>query len=258
MRQQDYLVGEEETLDDLVLGSLKIIQPRKGYRFSIDAVLLAHFPEMDGVETVVDLGMGNGVMALLLAYRNPQASITGVEIQKQMVQRARRSVLYNHLEQRITITQADINRIPDCWSAGQADLVVANPPFWKKGQGQVSQDPEQAIARHELQVNLSGVVRAARHLLKPGGRFALLQPARRLSEALYEFHQQGLSPQRLRLIHPLANREAGHFLLEAVPLCSSPLRILPPLVIYQSPGIYGEEIRLLYREPQREGNRHHE
>lgn len=248
----DTLVTNEETMDDLILGGLKIIQPRQGYRFSIDSILLAHFPDLQGRPRVFDLGTGNGVIALLLAQRHPEAQIVGVDIQEQMAARARRSVVLNRLQEQITIYHTDLREIAVGWEAEQADLVVSNPPFWKVGQGKISQDPEQAVARHELMVTLSQIIAAGKYLLKPGGRLALILPAYRLGETLEEIRQQGLAPYRLRMVHPLINRDAGHFMLEALRGRSVDLKILPPLIIYEHPGVYGEELTRLYRLPRRE------
>lgn len=236
----------DECWDDLILGGLKIIQPRSGYRFSIDAVLLAHFPDLyDGMQ-VFDLGTGSAVIALLLAYRHGGINITGLEIQEQMVNRARRSVQYNKLEKQITIVQADINQITGDWPAAQADLIVCNPPFWKKGQGKVSLNPEQAVARHELKVTLPAILQASAHLLKTGGRLAMILPACRLQELFYEVELAGLKPVRLRMIHPTIDREAGHFLIEAGKGTRANLTILPPLVVYERAGVYSQEIQHLY------------
>lgn len=242
-------LSQDESLDDLILGGLQLIQPLSGYRFSIDAILLAHFPELQSGMQIFDLGTGSGVIALLLAYRHSEVYITGLEIQKQMVDRADRSVHINDLNQRITIQQADINQIPVSWTAAQADLVVCNPPFWKKGQGKINHHPEQALARHELEVNLEAVIKAGHHLLKADGRLAMILPAQRLAESLQEIARLGFCPTRLRMVHPTREREAGHFLIEATKATGRALTILPPLFIYSSAGLYSTEISRLYNLP---------
>lgn len=245
-------LGRDESRDDLILGGLHVIQSRSGYRFSIDAVLLAHFPKLCSSMQIIDLGTGSGVIALLLAYRHGGVHITGLEIQEQMVDRACRSVHYNNLDHQITIQQADIYQIPSLWTAAQADLVVCNPPFWKNGQGKISRNPEQAIARHELNINLAAVIKAGYHLLKPGGRLAMILPARRLPELFQELSQAKLSPARLRMIHPAPGREAGHFLIEAVKGTGKEITIMPPLIIYTRTGEYCPEIKNLYNLPAEE------
>ena len=169
----------QDTLDDLLINDLKVFQARQGYRFSIDAVLLAHFPELEAVKNIIDIGTGSGVIPLLLSQRT-RANITGIEIQEAMAARAAKSVELNNLEGQINIIRADINRIQNLLPAGCADLVVSNPPYWKKGEGKLSANPEEAVARHEIALTLEQLIRQAAYLLVPRGKLALIQRADRL------------------------------------------------------------------------------
>jgi tRNA1Val (adenine37-N6)-methyltransferase len=240
-------LNPDETLDDLILGGLKLIQARQGYRFSLDAVLLAHFPELNRVERVFDLGTGSGVIPLLLTVRSPHLHITGVELQPDLVDRARRSVQLNGLEDRIEIVAADIRSIDKNMPGGSAELVLSNPPFWKQGQGQVSRRVEQAIARHELCLQLEQLVEMGAYLLAAGGSMAIIQPVQRLEETLQILRRHNMHLQRLRLVHAFLDRPAGLVLVEAVKNRRRKLIILPPLIIYDRPGEYTPEIQTLYR-----------
>ncbi|MCX5779793.1 MAG: tRNA1(Val) (adenine(37)-N6)-methyltransferase [Firmicutes bacterium] len=246
MRDQAYDLNEDETRDSLILGGLELIQPKEGYRFSLDAVLLAHFPELTGVERVVDLGTGSGVIPLLLTVRAPQVKIIGVELQAAMVERARRSVRLNGLQDRIEILHADIREIDKSLPGGSAALVLSNPPFWKKGEGHVNRHPEQALARHELQLNLAELVSQGAYLLAPEGKLVIIQRAARLEESLEKLRRNHLTPTRLRMVHARLDRQAGLVLLEAVKSRRGRLTILPPLVIYAQAGIYSPEIQAIY------------
>ncbi|MEN6461847.1 MAG: tRNA1(Val) (adenine(37)-N6)-methyltransferase [Syntrophomonas sp.] len=239
-------VGDNETLDDLVINGLKIIQPREGYRFSLDSVLLAHFPELHQADKIVDLGTGNGVIPLLLSQREESPRITGVEIQEQMVNRARRSVELNQLQDRIEIINLDINNIQDYWSGGFADLVVSNPPFWRKNEGKLSNNREEAIARHELQVTLSELIRQARYILRSGGRLVLIHRADRLPEIMQEFANNKIAVKKLQTVHALTNKEAKQVLVAGEKGARPGLKILPPLIIYDQPGQYTEQLMSIY------------
>lgn len=236
-----------ESWDDLILGGLKIIQPRRGYRFSIDAVLLAHFPDLDQVSQAIDLGTGTGVIPLLLSHRKPALKITGVEIQPDMVERARQSVQYNRLEERIVIQCQDIKAIPGHMPGSQADLVICNPPFWKAGEGKLNQNREEAIARHEIEVKLADITAAAAHLLKEEGRLAMIHRAERLEEIRKECGNWGLRITRLRMVKSFAADKAKLVLVES---CRREEDCLyhedPPLIIYQAPGIYSQEVESIY------------
>lgn len=240
------LLSRDESLDDLILGGLKIIQARRGYRFSLDSVLLAHFPDLEAVVQAVDLGTGNGVIPLILGARSPQLKVAGIELQPAMADRARRSMKLNRVEERITIIEADIREIENHLSGGCAELVLSNPPFWKRGQGKVSRNPEQAVARHELCLELGEVWSKGAYLLKPGGHMAVIQPVNRLVESLAHVEKQGLGICRLRMVHAFREREAGLVLLEAVKQKRPVLKVLPPLIIYADGGGYSQEILTWY------------
>jgi len=240
------IINKEETLDDLILGNMHLIQANQGYRFSLDAVLLAHFPEVSALKRAIDLGTGNGVIPLLLALRAPQARISGVEIQEGMVSRARRNIALNGLDDRIDIIKADIREISKSLPGGCAELVLSNPPFWKKGEGKISTNLEEAIARHELNLNLEELICQGAFLLRQGGKLAIIQRAERLQEALELFKQNKLRVKRMRMVHSLLDREAKLVLLEGQKNGQGGLTILPPLIIYQSPGEYCDELKQIY------------
>ncbi len=235
-----------ESLDDLILGNMKIIQPVHGYRFSLDAVLLTHFVELLGAKHIIDIGTGNGVIPILLAALASEPSIIGVELQPAMVERARRSINLNGLNHRIEIFQEDIREIDRVLAGGSADLVLSNPPFWKMGEGHLSNNPEEANARHELTLNLKELVDRGAYLLRPGGKMNIIQRAERLEEALEVFRSHKLFPKRLRLVHSYIDRKASLFLLEGMKNRPGRLNILAPLVIYEKPGEYTTEIKQYY------------
>ncbi|MGI5912674.1 MAG: tRNA1(Val) (adenine(37)-N6)-methyltransferase [Syntrophomonadaceae bacterium] len=240
------MISPDETLDDLIIGGLKLIQPHEGYRFSLDSVLLAHFAVKKRVKLAVDLGSGNGIIPLIMAWRSPELEIIGIEIQEQMVERAQRSVLYNGLQQRISIIKGDIRNIKEYLSPGSVELVVSNPPYWCKGQGLISHNHEEAIARHELMVNLAELIQAAAYLLPLKGSFCLIHRADRLNEITKLCNANGIIPVRLRTVHSFPGQEAQLILLEAQKGERGSLKILAPLIIYSKPGKYSDEINNLY------------
>lgn len=246
-------VGNNETLDDLVINDLKIIQPREGYRFSLDSVLLAHFPELLHTGNIVDLGTGNGVLPLLLSQRIESVRISGVEIQEEMADRARRSVEMNRLQDRIEIINLDINQIQNYWPGGFADLVVSNPPFWRKNEGKLSNNREEAIARHELHLTLSQLIKQARYILRPGGRLALIHRADRLPEIIQEFAANKMGIKKLQTVHALIHKEAKQVLVEGEKGARPGLKILPPLIIYEQPGKYTQQLLSIYYGGKGEG-----
>src|SRR5215475_5869486 len=172
--QATSLKRHDETLDVLYAGKLKLFQDCRGYRFSLDALLLAHFMTCRRGEKIVDLGTGNGVIALTLAYLHSSLSITGVEIQPSMLDRAGRNVRLNGFQERVTISQADVRSIQETLSPESFAAVVCNPPYRRAASGRISPNVERKIARHEISAGLADFLRAGAYLLPIKGRIAMV------------------------------------------------------------------------------------
>ena len=175
------LVKENERLEDLEARGLVIIQPKKGYRFNSDSVILANLVEAAEGEKVYDLGCGSGVMGLLIAAKKG-ATVVGVELQEALASMAKRSVIANDYGDKVTILQGDIRKAETLLPAEDADVIVINPPYFKVGAGEVNHDEMQAIARHEIALTLPEELNAVLHLLKQSGKAYFLFPASREGE----------------------------------------------------------------------------
>lgn len=240
---------EGETWDDLLRDNMGVIQPVSGYRFSMDAVLLAHFAAQLPAHRVLDLGTGCGVIALLLASRLPTAEITGIEIQAEQADRAERSVRANSLQHRVTIIAEDL-RAADLLIDHHYDLITANPPFFPRGRGKLPIQDSITISRHEVMCTLADLFTAAARWLSPDGRFCLILPPYREEEASALALKAGMQPSRIREVCPRAKRRANLKLLEFVPLDKiTDLAVLPPLIVYQMDGNYTAEINSIYFDP---------
>lgn len=231
----------DETLDTLIDGRLRLYQSRTGYRFSIDALLLAHFVTVKAGERVVDLGAGNGAVTFLLSHLHPSATLTGVEVQPAMAERTRRAVLLNKLQERVAVVAGDLRRIAKLLPPSSRDVVVSNPPFRKPTSGRVSSNRERQLARHEFAGGLADFIAAAVHALRPKGRFALVYSAERAVELLAKLRRAGLEPKRLRWVHSFASDDALLVLVEAVKGGRSGVAVGPPLVIYREGKEYAPE-----------------
>lgn len=234
-------------MDDLLIDGLQIIQDCSAFRFSVDAVLLAHFATLRRGDRVVDLGTGTGIIPLLLCTRAELHSIIGVEIQPDVAARAARSVEHNGLGQLIRVVLGDLRQIDRLLTGLRVDLVTANPPYLPVDSGASSPNDAVALARHEVSCNLEDVVRAASYLLGSGGRFALVHRPERLAEILAQLAAHRLMPKRLRLVHPRIDQEAKMVLIESVKDARPGLRALPPLVVLEGDG-YSQEVKAIYRE----------
>ena len=239
------LKREDETLDTLFEGKLKLFQGRSGYRFSLDALLLAHFMTCRRGEKIADLGTGNGVIALILAYLHSSLSITGVEIQLSMVDRASRNVRMNGFQERVTISQADVRNIQETFSPESFAAVVCNPPYRRTTSGRISPNVERKIARHEIAAGLADFLRAGAYLLPIKGRIAMVYPALRLVDLLQSMRNANLEPKRLRMVHSFADTKASLVLVEAVKGGRSGSEALSPLIVYKKGKQYTTEVEAM-------------
>ena len=230
----------EDTLFD---GHLICRQPRKGYRFSIDAVLLAHFFSPKPGEWVLDLGAGCGVVSLVGAYRHPQVHFAALELQPHLVDCIRENIQKNNFIGRIEVVEGDCKEIAKLATPGSFDWVVSNPPYRKISSGRHNPVSGEAIARHEIAVDLAGVVQAARTAVKTRGRVAFVYPAARLAALLAELKTGSLEPKRLQVVHSYPGSPGRMVLVEAVRMGGEELEILPPLYIYEEKnGEYSQEV----------------
>lgn len=238
---------EALTGDTFFDGRLRVAQSPRGYRFSIDAVLLAHFVQPRPGQTVIDLGTGCGIIPLMLVFRHPRIRVWGVEIQPELVGLAADNVRANHMAEGICIRQADMRTITPDVSDGPVDVVCSNPPYHRGRSGRVNPDAQRAVARHEIAITLPALIQASRRVLKPGGRFATIYPAERTAELIGHMRSMHLEPKRLRPVHSTGQTDARRVLVEGRAGGRPGLTITPPLIVYGQDGAYSEEVQRMLR-----------
>ena len=248
MREEKVFVQDDESLDLLFGGGLKVIQKKKGYRFSLDALLLAHFASFHHhhADSIIELGTGSGVIPLILSRSFREARMVGVEIQDSLADLAQRNVIMNERSDRITIVKGDLRMLRGLYPASSFDLVLSNPPFYPVRAGRINPHSERAMARHEMAGTLSDLVKTAFHLLKHRGRFVVIYPAFRLIDLTSELRKNGLEPKLMRTVHSRSDSEAKMVLLSSSRGGRSALKVLAPFVVYQEGGIYTEELQGIY------------
>lgn len=240
-------LGQEYTVEPLFNGRLTCRQHRRGYRFTQDPVLLAHFFTPHPQENIIDLGTGCGIIPLILAYRWPGLSVTGLEVQPALAELARQNVAANELTERIKIVKGDLRDVGKYFEAISFDRVVCNPPYHSLGAARPNPDPEQAVARHEIMVSLADVITAVVWLLADGGKVDLIYPDERSGEVIEALRQKGLAPRRLQKIYSYPDGPCRLFLVEGVKGGREKLEVLPPFYVQCGPaGGYTPEVVRFY------------
>lgn len=240
------ILKEKERLDDLQLSGLKIIQNPEKFCFGMDAVLLSGFVRTRKGELLLDIGTGTGILPLLLSAKTECAHLTGLEIQEESADMARRSVAINHLEDRISIVTGDVREAGQIFAPASFDCITCNPPYMIGKHGITNPDAPKAIARHEILCTFEDVAAAAALLLRSGGKFFLVHRPFRLSEIMVTLTKHHLEPKRMRLVYPYVDKEPNMVLIEAVRGGNSRMTVEPPLIIFESQGNYTKEIREKY------------
>jgi tRNA1Val (adenine37-N6)-methyltransferase len=236
---------------------LTLHQAPRGYRFSLDAFLLADFVPLDAPRPLADFGTGCGVVALCVARRLPQGRIVGVELQASLAALARQNVWHNGLEQRVDIVRADVRQALSLFATGTFGTVVCNPPYRPVGHGRLNPNPEKAVARHELTLTLVQLLQAAQHVLRRRGVLVMIYHPSRLAELCTRLQAMRLRPRRLRLVHPTLQEPAVLVLVEAVVDGRESLTVLPPLAICDASGAYSAEMQAIFHRRQTAGGIRH-
>lgn len=237
---------ENERIDDLQRNGYGIIQNTGAFCFGMDAVLLSGFAVVKPEEKVLDLGTGTGIIPILLEAKSEGRHFTGLEIQEEMADMARRSVAYNHLEKKVDIVIGDIKEAGQLFALASFDVITANPPYMNDAHGLKNPELPKAIARHEVLCTLEDVVRESAGILKPGGHFFMVHRPHRLIEIISTLVKYKLEPKRMKMVHPFVDKDANMVLIEAVRGGKSMIKVEPPLVVYRDVGVYTDEIYEVY------------
>jgi tRNA1(Val) A37 N6-methylase TrmN6 len=242
---EDY-IKPGERVDELHRNNYKIIQNTKKFCFGMDAVLLSGFAKVLPGEVVLDLGTGTGIIPILLEAKTKGKHFTGLEIQEESADMARRSAAINELKDKVDIVLGDIREASAIFGLASFDVVTSNPPYMNHSHGIVNPAEAKAIARHEILCSLDDVIREAAKVLKPNGRFYLVHRPFRLVEIMNTLTAYKLEPKRMKLVHPYINKEPNMVLIECMKGGKSMIKVEPPLIVYKEQNIYTDEIYDIY------------
>ncbi len=237
---------ENERIDDLQRNGYKIIQNPKKFCFGMDAVLLSGFVKVKPGSRVLDLGTGTGIIPILLEAKTQADHISALEIQEESADMARRSVALNNLEHKIAIITGDIKEADKIFDAASFDMITCNPPYMIGQHGLTNPDAPKAIARHEILCTLEDVIRSAAKLLKTGGSFCMVHRPFRLVEIITVMTKYRLEPKRMQLVYPYVDHEPNMVLIEGCRGGKSRIKVEKPLIVFQKPNVYTDEINDVY------------
>lgn len=239
-------VRSDETLDDLQLKGIHVIQKKDAFRFGVDAVLLANFAKMRRGATVIDFCSGTGIIPFILAGKTEAKNIKGIEIQDEMVDMARRSVSFNKLEDRVEFIDKDLKDIQFLRTLSKVDIVTVNPPYKLKNSGIINVNDKNAIARHEICCTLEDVIKGAKTVLKDNGRMYMIHRPDRLADIICTMRKYKIEPKVIKMIHPNIKKAPTMVLIEGQNYGGAFLRWEAPLYIYNLDGSYTKEIDQIY------------
>ena len=243
---------QNERIDDLEIKNMKIIQDKNGFCFGIDSVLLSDFAkEIKNNSRVVDLGTGTGILGILLCAKTNLREIIGVEIQEDVAEMARRSILLNHLENRFKIINLNIKSIINKNEAGlknSFDYVVTNPPYKKISTGKVNENEKKLISRHELTASLADFIETANFLLKENGTLFMVHRPDRLVDIFEEMRKKKIEPKEIRFVYPKINQQPNLILIKGIKNAKPFLKVDRPLYVYKNDGNYTDDILEIYQK----------
>lgn len=239
------MIREGEQIHDLQLCGLRIIQ-NSGFRFGMDAVLLADFARVEERDRTADFGTGTGILPLLLAGRGRGAHFDAIEVQEEMADMAKRSVSLNGLTERIHVHHCRVEEADNVIAPGSLDSIVCNPPYGVPGTTLLNPEKALSTARHQSENGLTEWYRMAYRLLRGKGRFHMVYPAPRMLEAMTALSKARLEPKRFRLIYPYADKPANLVLIEAMKDAKPMLHPEPPLIVYEKDGSMTAELKRIY------------
>lgn len=239
-------IYENERLDDLGVNNLKIIQNEKIYCFNSDTILLADFVTTKKTDVVCDFGTGSGIIPILLKGKRELKHIYAIEVQDVFCDLAQRNFELNDMDKDITLVKGNISEVSKDLLEKGITVVVCNPPYFDATTPFKNESEEVKIARHEILIDLKGIISNASKILKTGGRFFIVHKVKRLNEIFKYLNEFNLAVKRIRNVYPNINKNADTCLIECVKDKKPELVVLPPLYVREEDGRYTKEIEEIY------------
>ena len=245
----EIILKENERIDDLEFKNLKIIQNEKGFCFGIDAVLLSDFAKkIKDNSLVLDLGTGTGIIPILLCGKTNLKKIIGVEIQKEVFDMAKRSIMLNNLQEKFQVINENILNLNSIYKKQTFDVIITNPPYKKKNSGIINEDERKIISRHEITADLEEFIKVSRDLLKDKGEFYMVHRPERLVDILSLLRKYKIEPKEIRFVYSNKEKPPKLLLIKGIKNAKEFLKVNKNLYIYDEKGNYTKEILKIYNK----------
>ena len=246
-------IPENISCDSLFEGELICYQPQKGYRFSIDAVLLANFVKVKQGDRILDLGTGSGIISMILMYRSlgRLCEVSGIEVQQSLSELAARNFQANSFEQLCRVIHGDVKQIDRLVKPESYTQIVCNPPFYLQNSGRTNKNPEEQIARHQILATLEDFLKAAAFAVKNGGTVSFIYPAEQVCDFFVLAKTNRLEVKKIQFVYsyPNKNTVARLVLIQCLKNGGAGTEILSPLYVYsEKNGGFSKEMQLLYQK----------
>lgn len=245
----DVLLKENERIDDLEINDFKIIQNEKWFCFGIDSVLLSDFAkDIKQNSLVLDLGTGTGIISLLLCAKTKLSKIIGVDIQVDVCEMAKRTVILNNLQDKFEIICKNILDLNQIYDKNTFDAIITNPPYKMKNTGIENENEQKLISRNEITASLEDFIKISFDLLKDKGDFYMVHRPDRLTDIFYLMRKYKIEPKKIRFVFSNEKQKPKLVLIKGVKNAKPFLTIEPNLYIYNDFGDYTEEILEIYNK----------
>lgn len=244
----DVMLKKDERIDDLEYKGLKIVQNKNWFCFGIDSVLLSDFAkEIKNNSTVLDLGSGTGIISILLSKKINAKKIIGVEIQKDVYEMSKKSILLNDL-QNVEFINEDIKNLNNIIKNNSCDAIVTNPPYMKNNSGIKNDNEYKLISRHEIKCNIEDIIKISSKLLKDNGELYMVHRPDRLVGIIETLRKYKLEPKKIRFVHSRQGENSNLVLIKAIKNSGEFLKVEKPLYIYKKDNKYTDEVLEIYNK----------
>lgn len=234
-----------ETIDDFLGGTVRLIQPRHGYRVSMDTVLLAAAIPAHPGDRVLDGGVGTGGAALCLRARVSGVQVRGVDIQDDLLDYARRNIAFNGAGDDIAVEHSDITALNG--AEGTFDHVMINPPYLALGHGIRPPDASKGLAHMDSSASLKDWLRYCLYHARVKGTVTIIYRADRMDEVMAYLHRR-VGELTVLPLWPRTGMPAKRVIIQGRKGVAGSVRLLPGLALHGLHDRYSAEAEAVLRD----------